>query len=189
MIYNALEYVAQELDRYLMRKFQLVEQKAILGSILNETGSVPEGNRDKVLITLVNMEQDNNYQYIDFKKSSGPNNYQLNYPFNFNMDILVTSLFSDYKESLKFLSETIYFFQSKSLFSHENSPGLTPNIKQLSFEVIKLSYQEAHSLWTALGAKYMPSVLFKVRMLSFQSDEVQKLNTTVKSVEPILNTE
>lgn len=170
-----------------MRKFQLMENKAILGTILNESGSVPEGNRDKVLVTLVNLEQETNYQYINFQKAGGKNNYQLNYPFNFNMDILITALFSDYNESLKFLSEAIYFFQAKNLFNHENSPGLDSRIKQLSFEVIKLSYHEAHSLWTALGAKYMPSVLFKVRMLSFQSDEIQELKTTIENVDPSVN--
>jgi hypothetical protein len=35
--------------------------------------------------------------------------------------------------------------------------------------LIKLSYHQEHSLWGALGAKYMPSVLFKVRLLSFHS--------------------
>ncbi|MEO1261776.1 MAG: DUF4255 domain-containing protein [Bacteroidota bacterium] len=187
MINSALQYVARELNRYLMRKFNLQEDKAILGSILDETGAVPEGNKDKVLVTLVNMEQETNYQYINFEKTKGNSNYQLNTPFNFNMDVLITALFSNYNEALKFLSETIYFFQSKNLFNHENSPGLDPKIQQLSFEVIKLSYHEVHSLWTALGAKYMPSVLFKVRLLSFQSDQVQQVDTTISDVGPSVN--
>lgn len=188
MIYEALHYVVRDLNAYLKRKFMLPEDKAILGTILDEKGTVPEGNKEKVLITLVNLEQETNFQYTNYQKTTAGADYSLNTPFNFNMDVLVTGLFSDYAESLKFLSEAIYFFQAKNVFNHQNSPGLDDRIQQLTFEVIKLSYHEAHSLWTALGAKYMPSVLLKVRMLSFQSDEIQqadvRVTTTGKSVNP-----
>jgi hypothetical protein len=180
MINNALQTVAKELNGYLMRKFQLHEDKAILGGILNESGSVPEGNKDKVLITLVNLEQDSShYRYSNFQKAGETSNSQYNVPFNFNLDVLITALFNDYSEALKFLSEAIYFFQAKNLFNHQNTPDLDPDIQQLTFEVIKLSYHEVHSLWSALGAKYMPSVLFKMRILSFQGDQVQQVIAAV----------
>ena len=39
------------------------------------------------------------------------------------------------------------------------------------------------NLWTALGTKYMPSVLFKVRMLSFQSDDIKSISATIQVIE------
>ncbi|HAA13271.1 MAG TPA: hypothetical protein DCE41_16890 [Cytophagales bacterium] len=77
-------------------------------------------------------------------------------------------MFEEYDEGLKFLSEALYFFQAQPEFPVPGQPDAEYQ-QHLSFELVKLTYQEMHSLWTALGAKYVPSVLFKVRMLSFQN--------------------
>jgi len=177
MIYNALQAVVSQLNDFLKVNFQQTEDKAILGTILDEEGSVPEGNRNKVIMTVVNMDQETAAQWARtfVREERGGKKYELNNPLNYNVDILVSTLFTDYDESLKFLSEAIYFFQAKSVFTKEDTPKLPDNIQQLSFETIKLTYGEAHSLWTALGAKYMPSVLFKMRMLSFQNSERQEV--------------
>ncbi len=169
MIYNALNCVVTQLNTFLKVRFRQTEDKAVLGSILNEEGAVPEGNRNRVLMTVVNLEHETARQNARvFRQGNNNTLDQFQEPYNFNLDVLVTSLFSDYDEALKFLSESVYFFQAHNVFDHTNTPDLSPNIQQLTFQVIKLSYGEAHNLWTALGAKYMPSVLFKMRMLSFQ---------------------
>ena len=182
MIYTALSYVVQELNRFLMRRFLQQDTRAILSSILDETGAVPEENQNKIIVSLVNLEHETNHQYAQYQKlENGQVNAQ-NLPYNFNLDVLVTALFNNYGEALKFLSETVYFFQAKHLFTSENSPGLDPRIQKLSFEIIKLNYHETHSLWTALGAKYQPSVMFKVRMLSFQSNELDSLDPPISGL-------
>lgn len=187
MIYKTLSYVVQELDHFLMRRFLSRESKAILSNIVDEAGAVPEGNKNKVIVTLVNLEHETNHPYALQSNVRNGLNVSQNLPYNFNMDVLVTALFNNYQEALKLLSETLYFFQAKHLFTPDNSPGLDPGIQKISFEVVKLSYHEAHSLWTALGVKYMPSVLFRVRMLSFQSDEIVKLDPLVNAIDPKLN--
>ena len=172
MIYNCLHLVSVQLNLFLMKAFRQKEQKAILGTIVNEEGEVPEENRNKVVLSLVNMEWENTRSRAISYVPRGKRELQkLNEPYNFNLDILVTSLFTDYAESLKFLSETVYFFQAHNLFDHENTPGLSPKVDQLTFELVRLNYFETHNLWQSLGAKYMPSVLFKMRMLSFQDSE------------------
>ncbi len=182
MIYEALNVVAQELNTFLKMHFQLQDNPAVLGTILDETGAVPENNQNKIILSLVNLEHDTNYQYNPQYVKQGNRNYPINLPYNFNLDVLITALFTNYSEALKFLSQAIYFFQSKNVFNAQNTPGLDPQIQQLSFEVVKLSYHETHSLWTAMGAKYMPSVLFKVRMLSFQSDQIQAEVSDISSL-------
>lgn len=189
MIYNALNSVVVQLNAFLKQRFRQTEDKAILGTILNEEGTVPEGNRNKVIMSVVNLEQETARQFsATYQRNGASGMKRLNEPYDFNLDVLITSLFSDYNEALKFLSESIYFFQAHNVFDHTNTPQLSPNIQQLTFQVIKLSYGEAHNLWTALGAKYMPSVLFKMRMLSFQdSDGVDAFE--IRHTEPVVNPE
>lgn len=186
MIYSALHCVIEELNAYLTHQFKTQEDKAILNTILNESGGIAEHNLNKVIVTLVNLEHDSTAQYAPYYVKEKDSVRQFNQPYNFNLDVLVTALFTDYDEALKFLSETIYFFHGKPVFNHTNSKGLDKQIQQLSFELIKLSYHEAHSLWGALGTKYMPSILFKIRMLSFQSGRIVDTIPAVKHTDPSL---
>lgn len=183
MIYSALDYIVEQLNLFLINRFSVQDTRAILGSIVDETGAIPEENKNKVILSLVNLEQETNLQYATVNRFQGDKNIPYNQPYNFNIDVLITASFSNYKEALKFLSESIYFFQAKPAFTPENSPGLAPQIERLTLELIKLNYSEMQNLWTALGTKYMPSVLFKVRMLSFQSDDIRSISTVVQGVD------
>ena len=183
MIYNALNYVTEQLNLFLINRFSVKDTKAILGSIVDESGAIPEENKNKIILSLVNLEHETNRQYAVANQFKGNKNIQYNQPYNFNIDVLLTASFSNYGEALKFLSESIYFFQAKDVFTQEDSPGLDPQIEKLTIEVIKLDYIEMQNLWTALGTKYMPSVLFKVRMLSFQSNDIKSISATIQGVE------
>lgn len=188
MLYKALNVIVSELNTHLREKFRISENRAVLGTILNEEGAVPEENKNRVVCTLVNLEQDTNIPFNPIYRQIEGKTVMEQTPFNFNMDVLFTGLFTNYDEALKFLSATLYFFQGKNLFDHSNSSGLPPQIPQLSMEVVKLTYHEAHSLWTAIGAKYMPSVLFKIRMLSYQeglSGEMPLIREVEDNVRPI----
>lgn len=183
MIHTALNYVVQQLNLFLMRRFSTQDSKAVLGTILNESGSVPEENQNKIILTLVNLEHETVRQYATAQRNVGASVIEQNIPYNFNLDVLTTALFNNYDEALKFLSETIYFFQAKHVFTHENSPGLDPKIDKLTFEIVKINYHEMQNLWTALGTKYMPSVLFKVRMLSFESGQIDQVDSTISGID------
>ena len=180
IIYQALNSVTKELNDYLIRRFMLKTQKAaVLNTILNQDGSIPEDCLNKIVVSLINLEHETSFPFsrVYIEKEKVEDGFTLieNLPFNFNLDVLITAVFesSNYNEGLKFLSEAIYFFQKKNFFSKTNTPHLDSNIQELAFELVKLSYHQEHSLWGALGAKYMPSVLFKVRLLSFQDDSVE----------------
>jgi hypothetical protein len=187
MIYEALSCVAKELNAYLVEKFKVHDQKAILNAILNQDGSIPEHSLNKIVLSLLNLEHDTTVPFNPvYTNQHASKAAQFNLPYNFNLDVLVTALFenSNYDEGLKFLSEAIYFFHGKSLFTHENTPGLDDRIDQLSLELIRLTYHQEHSLWGAMGAKYMPSVLFKIRLLSFQSDVIIRNDERIHKPQP-----
>ncbi|MCE7991197.1 MAG: DUF4255 domain-containing protein [Roseivirga sp.] len=181
MIKEALKYIAQDLDTYLRRKYDSPESRVHLGNILDLDGSVPEENRNKIVLTLINIEPETNISTTQSGFTAGQTFQRTNPPLRFNLDLLFSGLFNQYEESLKFVADTIYFFQSKSLFNAQNSPGLSPEIQQLTLEVLKYNLHEMHSLWTSLGAKYQPSVILKTRMLTFQTDQVVEEVATMQN--------
>ncbi|NBP67686.1 MAG: DUF4255 domain-containing protein [Cytophagia bacterium] len=170
MIYETLNCIVKELNEYLKIRFNIQDDKAILNSILNQDGSIPESCLNMIVLSLINLEHDTNIPYNPVYNNTKEKAEQLYLPYNFNMDVLITAVFENknYDEGLKFLSQSIYFFQGKPMFNPDNTSDLTPGIQQIGMELIKLSYHEEHSLWGAMGAKYMPSVLFKIRLISFQ---------------------
>ena len=181
MLKEALRYIAKDLDQFLMRNYHSQENRVILGNILEQDGSTPEENRNKILLTLISLEHETHMTSTRFGKASGNGYAKSNPPLMFNLDIMFSAFFNQYDESLKFLSDTIYFFQAKPLFTHDNSPGLDPKIDQMSLEVIRMTSAETHNLWTSLGAKYVPSIPFKLRLLSFQSDQVIQIVSSMQA--------
>lgn len=181
MISESLKYIAEDLNTYLKRKRNSSESWVQLGNITDQNGAVPEENNNKVILSLINLEHESYSNNAVNGTYSGGHINTVNPPLSFNMNIMFSALFNRYEESLKFISDTIYFFQSKAFFNAQNSPGLDERISQLAMEVIKLNYTETFNLWTSLGAKYMPSVPFKVRMLTFQSDHLVESTALVSS--------
>lgn len=179
MILESLKYIATDLDSHLKKKYASSESKVKLANILDQDGSIPEANQNKVLLSLLSLEHESVTQNAVAGLNSSSSFYRVNPPLSFNVNIMFSSLFNQYEEGLKFLSDTIYFFQARSLFNAQNSPHLDERIFQLSLEVMKLNFSETYNLWASLGAKYIPSIPFKMRMLTFQNDELTKKTTKI----------
>lgn len=181
MIKECLKYISNELDDFLKRKYNSQESRVQLGAILDQNGSIPEENRNKILLTLVNLEHET-VTNTTLSGRAGVGKFSQYYPpLSFNMNVLFSGLFNQYEESLKFISDTIYFFQAKPIFNAQNSPGMDNRVLQLTLEVLKMNSNETYNLWSSMGAKYVPSIVFKVRMLTFQADQVMEIISLINT--------
>ena len=112
-----------------------------------------------------------------------------NLPIHLNLYLMFASYFSgsNYQEGLKFLSKTINYFQGQSVFDHQNSPGLDRNIDKLVLDIQNLSIDELSNLWGILSGKYLPSVLYKVRMVSYDENAVKGQTSVILKPLPIIS--
>jgi hypothetical protein len=55
---------------------------------------------------------------------------------------------------------------------------------KLSVEMVNLSLQEINNVWSVLGAKYMPSVAYKIRMLVIQENWMAERVSAVTAPSP-----
>jgi hypothetical protein len=69
-----------------------------------------------------------------------------------------------YDTALKRLGAVITYFQGTSFFDKTDYPDLDP-IEYLVVELYSLSFEQQNQLWASLGGKYMPSVVYKVRLV------------------------
>ncbi len=172
IIYQALYFLKNQLNSYL--KFQLGDDysdTAFISNLVTQDGSAATNTTDRILLTLTNVEEERiGKQPLPPMKSVNGQEVRVNPSVNLNLYVLFIANRSNYEESLKFVGHVVSFFQGKNVFTTQNSPELDEHIQKLIVELSTVSYEQLNNLWGAIGTKYMPSVLYKVRMLSVQSD-------------------
>ena len=185
MIYKAISAIEKKLDEYIRNKFSLDEQLVQLSNIAKEDGIQENISNNKLLMTLVNIERE--YAMgIHFKTISlndGTSSLSRP-PVHINFFLLFSANFveKNYDESLKYISSALEFFQRNDLMNQYNTPELDKRIEKLQLELVNLSFHELSNLWSILGGKYIPSFLCKIRMLTVDSDEIDRLQIASENV-------
>ncbi len=188
MIRTALEFLSNELNLYFKRKdpgnFGNVDC-VVLSNLMKPDGTfalpVDQGNDNfKVIITLINLEEDRVKDSQLYYQKVNDKIQVVNPPVNINMCLLFSVFANNYPTALRLLSYVISFFQSNSVFDSGSYPQMNANVDanktwqkvdKLLATLYPISFEQQNNLWAALGAKYMPSVIYKIRTISFTDVE------------------
>src|SRR5690606_8144067 len=132
--------------------------------IVNQDGTIAIQGENKVFVTLVNIETESGGK----SNSCIPGSSVLSNKSSavtINLYVLFSAYFSNgnYPEALRFISFIIAYFQQNSVFTRMNTPRMDKEIEKLVFEMATISPEQLNNIWGSLGAKYMPSVIYKVR--------------------------
>ncbi|WP_343669967.1 DUF4255 domain-containing protein [Chitinophaga sp.] len=187
MIYETLSCIVDEMNRFFNRQLHLNEDKVVLSSIVNQDGTVAIQGENKVALTLINVEKEPAGKGVP-GFNSGTVTAKSMPPVCINLYILFSAYFSqnNYAEALRFLSFIIAYFQSRNVLNSANTPSLDKRIDKLMFEMESLGTERLNNVWATLGAKYMPSVIYKMRMLTFDESVIVEYRPGVS--EPSGNT-
>jgi hypothetical protein len=181
MIHAAVSHIASQLNQFLKRSFDLNEDVVVLSNIMEQDGTLAPNINNKLVVFLVNVEKETassrpgNLGGFERSASSYP-------PVFLNLYVMVAGNFgcSNYAEALKFLSNTVSFFQRQPVFDHQVTPELDKRINKLALDIENLNIQDLSSLWGILSGKYQPSILYKVRMVAFDSGDVLSQLSPIK---------
>ena len=169
MIHNLLPVVGAELNSYFKSRFDIDEDRLLLSNLINPDGSLAVEGSNKVVCSLVNIHEETTLKSTAGISSFGGGFAATGPDININLTVMFSAYFSgkNYAEALKFLSGVIYFFQSKPVFTTSNTPGLSSNIEKACFDLTTMSYHDLNSVFSMIGAKYMPTAIYRIRMLTF----------------------
>jgi hypothetical protein len=184
MLRTALEFLSGELKAYIERKDPAMFQNeiAVLPSSLMKTdgtfaiGNSQNGETFRIVMTLVNLEEDRIAEAQKYFQKVNDKVEYTNPPVNLNAYVLFSAMGENYLSDLRLLSYIINFFQANPVFEEERFPHLNAKVEPEKpwFKIQKLiatlhpmTFEQQNNLWAAIGAKYMPSVLFKIRTLTF----------------------
>lgn len=194
MIHSVLEFLTQELNSFIKLKVgDPLTTRIFLSGVTNEAGiAIPD---QSLGLSLINIEEErtNKEQQSRFVNAVGKVEKR-NPEIQLNLYVLITANFQnkqanntsdDYVEGLKQLSYAIAFFQSKNVFTPENSPALSgfdDTLKKIVVELYSYSFEQLYNFWSVVGAKYLPSVLYKVKTLTIQENAIQERGESVEQI-------
>jgi hypothetical protein len=196
MIDNALKFVANEVNKYLIRKTDSTQDATIVKMIV--TGNAAKAYEQdatggqnplagKAILTLVNIEEDRISKSPENFRRDGDRIIYKNPKLYLNLYCLFSVNHSTYDTSLQYLSLILQFFQYRNVINHANSPSsgsikLDEKIEKLVFDMISMNFEQVNHLWGTLGGKYLPSVLYKVRMVTIEDDTPDSVATAISGV-------
>jgi Pvc16 N-terminal domain len=182
MIGNVLEIIKEEVETFLKLKIQdNQEQYVKLVPVVDMEGKAAV-TENAMCMSLVRIEEDR-VNMSNGTQQARVNNqvHAYNPPLKLNMYILFSAAYIDgqeknYKEALKRLSYVLAYFQSKKVFTTQNTPRLDHGYGRITIELCQQGMEEQNNLWSMLGSLYRPSVLYRFRALMIQEQQVTAIH-------------
>lgn len=180
MIDLALKYVVGELNDYFyavippLAPAATMRERVVAASLFDLDGKVNNDAKEKVVAQVVNIQEDRVYHSVEvFRKRDDDTSELVRPEIKVNVFVLFVANISTYADAAKMLSWVIAFFQHRNTFDYKSIPGLTEREGHFSFELHSMTFEQQNHLWGALGAKYMPSVMFKLGIVDISDPQVR----------------
>lgn len=164
MLLPALEFISKSLEKY-------INDANVDVAIQSARKLADPGNPAGIVISLINVQEETSLKNTSHVRRTPLGTEYVEPPVFVNLYLLFAFDFAKYDTGLAHLSKTIEFFQARRWFGAESSsPGnpFPPDLEKLTFEMVNLGFEELNNLWSVLGGTYLPSAVYKVRLLRIQ---------------------
>lgn len=166
MISDALDYVKLELQSHLN-----VDPADIAVGPVQELSN---DNRSGIRIALINIGQESSLRNMSrVKRDSKDPRYQ-EPPVYLNCHLMFAFGFSSYQTSLAHLAKTIELFQRQRFFDAsltQASATFPAGLDRIIFDLETLKFEQLNHVWAVLGGNYLPSIIYKMRLIKVQADD------------------
>ena len=189
MIPEALTVIVGLINEFILPGH--TDEPLVLSNIsrVNDGDEFTQNMKDKLVLSIVNIEEDRVAKSPDhFMKENNLIRYK-NPAIHLNLTLLFAATHDDYPKAIALLEKIVRFFQIKYVFTPGDTPELATanmindfNVEKLIFDWMNLNLEQVHELWTTLGGHYIPSVIFKLRMITIDENKIQKDALPIKEI-------
>lgn len=192
MIESALDILKEQVENHLALVNNNVvngDGFIVLSNVADEDGkwAIPS---NKIGMSIINIEEERVVKDQVFEHRNINGDYERYNPeLKLNLYVLFCANFvnsgesTKYGEGLKQLSNVISFFQGKNVFTPDNTPEMDPSLQKLVVDIYSYSFEQQYNFWSILGAKYLPSILYKVRLVTIQEKVLANQNVPITDLE------
>lgn len=184
MLDVALQFFRDELKTYIATRTGADSVDVKLSKVADETGKYAFDS-ETIGISIINIEEERTMKsHLPEYAYTNGQHVVLEPQLKLNLYVMFGANFKQYDVALKYISLILTFFQSHPYFTPEQYPALDPRIEKLVVELQTLNYEQLNQIWAFLGGKYLPSVIYRVRMVVLQEETqraIQPPLTIVKS--------
>lgn len=187
MIYDSLGFLAEQVNNYLKTTDGNSSISADFTQLKN-IAHIPEDKLiglDHVFLTLVNVSEEFTLKnQPNFARDGEAINYR-NAPLYLNLYVLFTCFNDSYPKALQYLSHIVTFFQGKNTFTKQNSPTLKDGLGdfRLMLDIYSPTFEQANYLWSTLGGKQHPYILYRVRLVEIFRNNVTESRGVIKQID------
>tara|TARA_R110002020_G_scaffold83108_3_gene205924 strand:- start:40377 stop:40964 length:588 start_codon:yes stop_codon:yes gene_type:complete len=190
MIYPSLSGIVEQLNHFMYDKWgtttngtNVIVQLDNIANINDEKNDL----QDKVIVTLIRTEEEPTLKNGPFYSTPNGSSTIKHHPAIYlNLYLLFSITKKNYKESLQLLSDTIMFFQSHKVFgvTVSNDSNQEENFK-IHMDLHDIALQEIFELWSNLGNKQFPFILYKARVLRMIDKDQFETANLIKSTKVV----
>jgi len=154
------------------------EPDVMLGNLSMVDSTLGEGENsiaDRVVVSVVNIQQESTLRNMAanrqiFDNSGLPRGVARNPGIFLNIYLLIGANKTQYNIGLQRISQVISFFQRNSIFTVSEIPNLPDfGLEKIIFDLHSTNFEELNQLWGIMGGKYIPSVVYKMRLAYIDS--------------------
>ena len=200
MLEKALNFIKEELLSFLINDLGDSSVEVELGNIALFETENSTGIENKIVISLVNIEEESTLKNArNFQKSISGGIRYLAPPLYLNLYILFACNYSLYAPSIQRLGNILQFFQHRKQFEvssaqspqNENAFSDEEADFRLTFELYTLTFEQINHLWGALGGRQLPSVMYKARLVRIDNKDIFRPGPPIEEIQAnlILNNE
>ncbi len=159
-------------------------------------------SKSPIVLSIVNIEEDKTQKNQSVYLKSTNDNTNISRYNQPTQHLIISLLFSSYNKDLSKYLDGIdklkviinYFQQNKSFYYKNDDSEVIDytaflaktalekdDYHKITMEFVSLSMEQLNQMWSYLGSKYMPSVLYKMRLCSIQNTNTIQ-ETVIKEV-------
>jgi len=187
MLDATVRILADEVNLFLKRRTASSLVQVVPGALTDDSGkwAVAEGT---IGLALVNVEEERTLRSQIPDRLFRNGSHIVHQPeLKLNLQLVFAARHSSYLHALRYISYVLTFFQSHPVFTPDQYPGLDSGIEKLTVELISYGPEQLNQLWAYIGTKYLPSVIYRVRMVVLQDVEPQGIGQPITTIETTLH--
>lgn len=186
MVQTILRGIADKVNTYLME--QSSSFSLIIGDIAQrdkDNGFNAPIGANNLVLTLMNIEEESILKNNTPKEYIGSTVQERNPVLYLNLYLLFSANFEQYEEALKHITYVLEFFQvNKDTFN----VNVGSDVIGVKCHLHNINFENLHNVWMVFGGHYLPSVIYKLKIVTIQkspplgADVILKIEETEKLI-------